>query len=269
MALPETIRDLLENGVHFGHLSKHWNPKMKKFIFGKKKNIYIIDLEKTAGKLEEAKDFVREMASKGNKILFVVTKKQLKETIEAQAIRCDMPYVVDRWIGGFLTNFPTIQARMKNYMELTEKREKGEFEKYTTKEVLRINRELEKMEKNYRGVVTLNDLPSCVYIVDPKRETAAVREAKKLGIPIIALVDTDSDPEIIDYPIPGNDDAIKSVNFITSCIVEAVMEGLKEYKAGASNQIKDTKETEEKNIEKDQHPEERKDEEEKQKQRSV
>lgn len=226
MILPEVIKSLLDNGVHFGHLSKHWNPKMKKFIFGKKKNIYIIDLEKTAQKLEEAKDFVKGIASSGGKVLFVATKKQFKDVMERLATSCGMPYVVERWIGGFLTNFNTIQTRIKKYIETKEKKEKDAFSKLPTKEVLIINRELEKMEKNYRGVASLNSFPQCIYIVDPKRETAAVREARKIGIPIIALIDTDSDPEIINYPIPGNDDAIKSVNYITSCLVEAILEGL-------------------------------------------
>ena len=228
MALPEIIQKLLENGVHFGHLSKHWNPKMKKFIFGKKKNIYIIDLEKTAKELEKAKEFVKEVAKKGGKILFVGTKKHLQDTIKELASLCGMPYVVERWVGGFLTNFVTIRERIKKYVELKKKREEGEFEKLPHKEVVRLNRELERMEKLYSGVTELEDLPDCVYIVDPKRENTCVREANRLSIPIVALIDTDSDPEVIDYPIPGNDDAIKSVRFITQAIVEAILEGKKE-----------------------------------------
>ena len=235
MALPDIIKDLLENGVHFGHLSKHWNPKMKRFIFGKKKNIYIIDLEKTAQKIEEAKDFVKKIVSSGGKILFVATKKQLKDTIENIAVSCGMPYIVERWIGGFLTNASTIQARIKKYIELKEKKEKGQLGKVSNKELLRINRELDKMTKHYRGVVSLNSLPDCIYIVDPKRETAAVREAHKLGIPIVALIDTDSDPEAIDYPIPGNDDAIKSVKYVTTCLRDAILEGIEEGVADIKN----------------------------------
>ncbi|MCM8773298.1 MAG: 30S ribosomal protein S2 [Candidatus Omnitrophica bacterium] len=228
MSVPTIIKDLLERGVHFGHLSKHWDPKMKKFIFGKKKNLYIIDLQKTAGKLEEAKDFVRKVALKGGCILFVATKKHFKDTIEKLASSCGMPYLVERWIGGFLTNFVTVNSRIKKYVQLKEKREKGELDNLPTKELLRLNRELDKMHRNYRGVVSLDKLPDCLYIVDTKRESAAVREAKKLNIPIVAIVDTDSDPDIIDYPIPGNDDAIKSVGFLTSCIVEAINQGLEE-----------------------------------------
>ena len=228
MSLPEILRNLLENGVHFGHLSKHWNPKMKKFIYGKKKNIYIIDLEKTAQKIEEAREFVREVARQGGKVLFVSTKKQLRDTIQEYAINCEMPYVTERWVGGFLTNFSTIKARLKKYSGLREKREKGGFERLPHKEVVMLNKELERMGKRYSGVISMEEFPQCIYIIDPKREIACVREANKLSIPIIALIDTDADPEVIDYPIPGNDDAIKSVRFITSCLVEAIQEGIQE-----------------------------------------
>lgn len=230
MGLSEIIRNLLENGVHFGHLSKHWNPKMKKFIFGKKKNVYIIDLEKTAEKLQEAKDFVKNVVADGGNVLFVGTKRQIKGTIEDFALSCEMPYVVERWIGGFLTNFQTIQKRIQKYVSLKEKKEKGTLEKFSNKETLRLNRDIAKMEKNYRGVVSLNKVPDCVYIIDPKKESAAVREAQKLSIPIVALVDTDSDPEEVNCPIPGNDDAIKSVRYITSCLVEAIQEGKSKQK---------------------------------------
>jgi len=226
MALPEMIKGLLESGVHFGHLSKHWNPKMKRFIFGKRKNVYIIDLEKTAQKLEEARDFMKQKAQAGQKILFVATKKQLRGLVKELASSCSMSYVAERWIGGLLTNFSTIRKRVNRYMELLEKREKGEFEKMPKKEVVRLNREIERMERNYSGVILLDELPGCVYVVDPKREVACVREVSKLSIPIIALVDTDANPEIIDYPIPGNDDSIKSVKYITSCLVESINEGL-------------------------------------------
>ncbi|MFH1504473.1 MAG: 30S ribosomal protein S2 [Candidatus Omnitrophota bacterium] len=226
MALPEVIRELLENGVHFGHLSKHWNPKMKRFIFGKKKNVYIIDLEKTAQKLQEAKDFVKEKAKSGEKILFVATKKQLRGEIKELAVSCGMPYIVERWVGGLLTNFSTIRSRVNRYINLLDQREKGEFDKRPRKEVVRLNREIERMEKNYSGVIALDSLPSCVYLVDPKKEVACVRELNKLDIPIIALIDTDANPDIINYPIPGNDDSIKSVKYITSSIIEAINEGL-------------------------------------------
>jgi len=227
MAVPEVIKDLLENGVHFGHLSKHWNPKMKKFIFGKKKNVYVIDLEKTARCLEEAKEFIKQVAARGERILFVATKKQLRDLIREQAASCGMGYIVERWVGGFLTNFPTIQVRIQKYLDLREKKDRGDFDKMPGKEVVRYNRELERMDKNYSGVASFDDLPGCICVVDPKKEFACVREANKLSIPLIGLIDTDGDPEVLDYPIPGNDDAIKSVRYIISSLVEAVNEGLK------------------------------------------
>ncbi|MBN3039824.1 MAG: 30S ribosomal protein S2 [Candidatus Omnitrophica bacterium] len=226
MSLPEDVKGLLENGVHFGHLSKHWNPKMKGFIFGKKKNIYIIDLEKTAQKVQEAKDFVKELAQSRKKILFVATKKQLRSVIKELAQNCGMPYVVERWVGGLLTNFSTVRKRVNKYIELMEKRDNGGFEAMVKKEVVRINREIERMERSYSGVVSLDTLPDCVFIVDTKKELACVREANKLKIPIVALIDTDADPEVVDCPIPGNDDSIKSVKYIASHLVEAINEGL-------------------------------------------
>ncbi|UCC95605.1 MAG: 30S ribosomal protein S2 [Candidatus Omnitrophota bacterium] len=244
MAIPEVIRDLLENGVHFGHLSKHWNPKMKRFIFGKKKNIYIIDLEKTAQKLAEAKDFVKGIAEEGQKILFVATKRQLRDLIKNEAHLCGMPYVAERWVGGFLTNFSTIRARVTRYITLLERRKSGGFDKIPRKEVVRLNREIERMEKNYSGVTSLEDLPGCVFVVDPKKEVACVREANKLGIPIAALIDTDADPGAIDYPIPGNDDAIKSVRYITSCMSEAIREGLKRHGKTIEEEKEEVKEEE-------------------------
>ncbi len=226
MVLPEIIKDLLENGVHFGHLSKHWNPKMKRFIFGKKKNVYIIDLEKTSQKLQEAKDFVKAKAAAGEKILFVATKKQLRDLIREMAVSCSMPYVVERWVGGLLTNFSTVRSRVNKYLGLLEQREKGQFDTMVKKEIVKINREIERMEKSYSGVKTLEGFPGCVFVVDPKKEVACIRELRKLSIPIVALIDTDANPDIIDYPVPGNDDSIKSVKYITSCIVEAINEGL-------------------------------------------
>jgi small subunit ribosomal protein S2 len=227
MALTQVIKDLLENGVHFGHLSKHWNPKMKKFIFGKKKNIYIIDLEKTAEKLNEAKEYIKKVTTEGKKILFVATKKQLRDLIKEEASACSMPYVSERWVGGLLTNFHTIRERVKRYIVLLEKKEKGELDLIPRKEATRIKRELERMDRIYKGIVTLSELPGCIYVIDPKREVACVREANKLSIPIAALIDTDADPDVIDYPIPGNDDAIKSVRYVTSSLVEVIKEEAK------------------------------------------
>ena len=227
MAVPEMIKDLLENGVHFGHLSKHWNPKMKRFIFGKKKNVYVIDLEKTARSIEEAKEFVKQVAARGEKILFVATKRQLRDLIKEQAVSCGMAYIVERWVGGFLTNFPTIQVRIQKYLDMREKKDRGEIDKMPGKEKVRFNRELERMDKNYSGVTSLEGLAGCVCVVDPKKEVACVKEVNKLSLPLVGLIDTDGDPEVLDYPIPGNDDAIKSVRYVMSCIVEAINEGLK------------------------------------------
>jgi len=230
MALPEDIKGLLESGVHFGHLSKHWNPKMKKFIFGKKKNVYIIDLEKTAKKLAEACEFAKERAQAGGKILFVATKKQLRIVIKESAVSCGMPYVTERWVGGLLTNFSTVRKRVNRYVDLMEKREKGGFDSMVKKEVVRLNREIERMERSYSGVIALDKVPDCVCVVDTKKEMACVREANKLSVPLIALIDTDANPDLIDYPIPGNDDSIKSVHYIIEKIVAAISEGLQRAK---------------------------------------
>ncbi len=230
MALPEIIRNLLENGVHFGHLSKHWNPRMKKFIFGKKKNIYIIDLEKTADLLEKSREFIEEMVKDDGKMLFVATKKQLRDTIRELATQCEMPFIVERWIGGFLTNFPTILSRIQTYTNLKKQKETGGLNKLPHKEKVKLSKELDRMDKIYSGVGEMRQLPQCVFIVDPKKEIACVREANKLSIPVIALIDTDGDPESIDYPIPGNDDAIKSVRAITSYLIEAIAKARKQSK---------------------------------------
>lgn len=245
MALPEDVKGLLENGVHFGHLSKHWNPKMKKFIFGKKKNVYIIDLEKTSKKLAEACEFAKERAQAGGKILFVATKKQLRSVIKELATSCGMPYVTERWVGGLLTNFSTVRKRVNRYIELLEKREKGGFDAMVKKEVVCLNREIERMERSYSGVVGLDRIPDCVCVVDTKKEMACVREANKLSIPLIALIDTDADPDLIDYPIPGNDDSIKSVQYIISKIVAAVSEGLQRAKDIKKTDIQKLEQTQE------------------------
>ncbi|MFH1519257.1 MAG: 30S ribosomal protein S2 [Candidatus Omnitrophota bacterium] len=241
MALPEIIKELLENGVHFGHLSKHWNPKMGKFIFGKKKNVYIIDLEKTAQKLQEAKDFVKQKAKDGETILFVATKKQLRGVIKELVFSCGMPYVSERWVGGLLTNFSTVRRRVDKYLDLLKQRETGGFDIMVKKEVVKLNRDIERMERSYSGVTSLKDLPNCVFVVDPKKEIACVREVNKLGIPIIALIDTDANPDVIDYPIPGNDDSVKSVKYITSCLVEAINQGLKKTKSSEKANIDESK----------------------------
>lgn len=239
MALPEVLKELLENGVHFGHLSKHWNPKMKRFIFGKKKDVYIIDLEKTVVKLEEAKDFLKKTAEKGGKILFVGTKKQLRDLIKEQAVLCGMPFVAERWVGGFLTNFSTVKTRVKKYEDLLKRKAAGEFDKMPGKELVRLNRELERMEKNYCGVIGLDVLPTVVLVVDPKKEVACVREANRLSLPLVGIIDTDADPDVIDWPIPGNDDAIRSVKCIMNFLVSAIKEGI--AASGGASADKDKK----------------------------
>ncbi|MBU2251030.1 MAG: 30S ribosomal protein S2, partial [Candidatus Omnitrophica bacterium] len=189
-------------------------------------NVYIIDLEKTAQKLEEAKDFMREKAKLGERILFVATKKQLRDQMRQMATSCSMPYVVERWVGGLLTNFGTVRTRINKYLELIEKREKGKFDTMVKKEVVLLNRDIERMAKIYSGVTTMDSLPGCVFVVDPKKESACIREAQKLSIPVVALIDTDANPEVVDYPVPGNDDSIKSVKCVTSSLVEAIKEGI-------------------------------------------
>ncbi|MFO8052402.1 MAG: 30S ribosomal protein S2, partial [Candidatus Omnitrophota bacterium] len=229
MGLTDTIKKMLEGGVHFGHLKRNWNPKMQKFIFGRKKNIYIIDLEKTTKMLDQAKEFLKETAKSGGTILFVGTKRQIRPVIKELAHSCDMPYVDQKWVGGLLTNFSTIKKRLQRYLELLKMRENSEFDNIPSKEVVRLNRQISRMDKNYSGLSTLKTLPDCVFVVDPKREKACVREAAKLSIPLVALIDTDANPEEVNYPIPGNDDAIRSVKFIVSSLVEAVNEGRQDY----------------------------------------
>ncbi|MBN2120444.1 MAG: 30S ribosomal protein S2 [Candidatus Omnitrophica bacterium] len=222
MALPEELNKLLEAGVHFGHQAKRWNPKMKKFIFGKRSGIYIIDLEKTLEKIKEAIEFLKEVVKEDKEILFVGTKKQAQGLMREIAESCDMPYVVDRWVGGMLTNFSVIRTRVERYKDLLEKRSKGVFDKFPKKEVVRLNRELEKMERNFSGVKEMVSMPGVLFVVDPKNEILSVQEARKAGIPIVALIDTDSDPESIDYPIPGNDDALKSIRTVLSFIMDSI-----------------------------------------------
>ncbi|MCF7886783.1 MAG: 30S ribosomal protein S2 [Candidatus Omnitrophica bacterium] len=229
MGLTDTIKKMLEGGVHFGHLKRNWNPKMQKFIFGRKKNIYIIDLEKTTKMLDQAKEFLKETAKSGGNILFVGTKRQIRPVIKELATSCDMPYVDQKWVGGLLTNFSTIKKRLQRYLELLKMRENGEFDNIPSKEVVRLNRQISRMDKNYSGLTTLKTLPDCVFVVDPKREKSCVRETTKLSIPLVALIDTDADPEEVDYPIPGNDDAIRSVKFIVSSLVKAIDEGRQDY----------------------------------------
>jgi small subunit ribosomal protein S2 len=211
--------------VHFGHQTKRWNPKMQKYIFGERNGIYIIDLQKTLKKFRDAYAFVRDLSANGGTMLFIGTKKQAQETVFEEAGRCGMYYVNQRWLGGTLTNFATIRKSIGRLKKLEEMKETGEFERVSKKEGLELDREREKLEKALVGIKTMESLPAAVFIIDPRKEKIAVAEAQRLGIPIVAIVDTNCDPTGIDYPIPGNDDAIRAVRLITSRVADAVNEG--------------------------------------------
>lgn len=233
----ELVQSLLEAGVHFGHQTKRWNPKMKPYIFGEKSGIYIIDLEKTMANLTKACNFIREVASQGVPILFVGTKPQAQEIVESEAKRCGMYFVNNRWLGGMLTNYQTIRHSVSRYKSLILMREDGTFEALTKKEVAVLEKEIGKLEKNLIGVAEMKRLPGAMFVIDAKKEEIAIKEANRLGIPVIAIVDTDSDPDRIQYPIPGNDDAIRSIKLLTGIIVDSVLEGLQKVKAPATPEI--------------------------------
>ena len=220
-----SMKQLLEAGVHFGHQTRRWNPKMAEYIFTERNGIYIIDLQKTVKKLEEAYMFVRDLAAEGEEVLFVGTKKQAQESIKEEAARCGMPYVNARWLGGMLTNFVTIKRRIKRLGQLKAMKEDGTFDLLTKKEAAKLDLEIEKLEKYMGGITEMKKQPAAMFIVDPRKERIAVAEAKKLGIPIIAIVDTNCDPDEIDYVIPGNDDAIRAVKLIAGAMADAVIEG--------------------------------------------
>jgi small subunit ribosomal protein S2 len=229
------MKQLLEAGVHFGHQTRRWNPKMKSYIFTERNGIYIIDLQKTVKLMDGAYNFVRDLAARGGQIIFVGTKKQAQESIRFEAERCGMHYVNQRWLGGMLTNYQTISRRIERLHALERMEEDGTFDLLPKKEVLILKHEHEKLLKFLGGIRNLKALPDAVYVVDPRKERIAVAEARKLGIPIIAIVDTNCDPDEIDYIIPGNDDAIRAIKLITSLLADAVIEGrhlLEEEQAG-------------------------------------
>jgi len=226
----ELVQNLLEAGVHFGHQTKKWNPKMKPYIFGEKSGIYIIDLEKTVVHLTRACNFMRDVASQGVPILFVGTKPQAQEIIQSEAKRCNMYYVNHRWLGGMLTNYQTIRNSVRRYKSLILMREDGTFAALTKKEVAELEKEITKLERNLIGVAEMTRLPGAMFVIDAKKEDIAIKEANRLGIPVVAVVDTDSDPDLIQYPIPGNDDAIRSIKLLTGLIVDAVIEGSQKVK---------------------------------------
>ncbi|MEX0880309.1 MAG: 30S ribosomal protein S2 [Thermoanaerobaculia bacterium] len=221
-----SMKDLLEAGVHFGHQTKRWNPKMKKYIFGKRNGIYIIDLQKTLKQFKEASKFVTDLAAKGKNLLFVGTKRQAQDAIYEEANRCGMFYVNTRWLGGTLTNFSTIRKSIHRLKEIEGILAQDDNENLTKKERLRLEREKQKLDKNLTGIKEMDELPDALFVIDPKQEYIAVKEANILGIPVVAVVDTNCDPDIIDYVIPGNDDAIRAIRLFASKVSDAVLEGL-------------------------------------------
>ena len=220
-----SMKQLLEAGIHFGHQTRRWNPKMAEYIFTERNGIYIIDLQKTVKKLDDAYMFVRDLAANGENVLFVGTKKQAAESIREEAERAGAYYVNARWLGGMLTNFKTIRRRIDRLAQLRKMQEDGTFERLPKKEVVKLELEIEKLEKFMGGIKDMNKLPGALFIVDPRKEHIAVAEAHKLGIPIVAIVDTNCDPDEIDYVIPGNDDAIRAVRLIASTMADAIIEG--------------------------------------------
>ena len=223
MAQP-TIQDLLEAGVHFGHQTSRWNPKMKRFIFAERNGIYIIDLKKTLRQIELAQELVRNVVSRGDRVLFVCTKKQLRQVIQSEAERSNSFYVTERWLGGMLTNFATIKKQIRRLRELERGQEEGAFDFYTKKERLMLDRERERLEKYLAGVKDMARLPGALFVVDAKKERIAISEANKLGIPVIAIADTNADPDVLTVPIAGNDDAIRSVGVISGALADAAVE---------------------------------------------
>ena len=236
-----SMKQLLEAGVHFGHQTRRWNPKMSRFIFTERNGIYIIDLQKTVKKVEEAYKFVKEVAETGKPILFVGTKKQAQEAIKEEAERCGMHFVNERWLGGMLTNHQTIQTRIKKLRELEKMEEEGVFNVLPKKEVIKLNAEKEKLEKYLGGIKDMPELPGAIFVVDPRKENIAIQEAHRLGIPVVGIVDTNCDPDELDFPIPGNDDAIRAVKLITGAMATAVIEG----RQGAEEEVVEEVETQE------------------------
>ena len=236
------MKQLLEAGVHFGHQTRRWNPKMAEYIFTERNGIYIIDLQKTVKKIENAYDFIREISSEGKSVLFVGTKKQAQDSVKEEAERAGAYYVNARWLGGMLTNFSTIRRRIDRLKQLRGMEADGTFDLLPKKEVIKLNLEIEKLEKFLGGIKEMKSLPGALFIVDPRKERIAVAEAKKLGIPIVAIVDTNCDPDEVDYVIPGNDDAIRAVKLISETIANAIIEG-REGQMGAA--ASDSEETDE------------------------
>jgi len=234
------VKELLEAGVHFGHQARRWNPKMDRYILAKRHGIHVVDLRKTAQCLDAAVGAARQVGERGGKVLFVGTKKQAQDTVAAEAKRCGQHYVNRRWLGGQLTNFKTIKARIAKLKELETAKENGTWERFSKKEALSLEREREKLERSLGGIKNLDYLPDMMFVIDPKRERIAVAEANHMGIPVVAITDTNCDPDVIDYPIPGNDDATKAIRLITGRIADAVMAG---RQAGAAASVEAETET--------------------------
>jgi len=240
-----TLKDLLEAGVHFGHQTRRWNPKMRRFIFGERNGIYIIDLQKTLKQLDKARALISDNVGSGKKVLFVGTKRQIKEVVREEAERCGMFHVTHRWLGGMLTNFQTIRKNIRRLKELELKRDDGSFDLLTKKEAQKLKREITKLVALLGGIKEMDTLPSVLFIVDAKKEKIAVNEARRLGIPIVAIVDTNSDPDPITIPIAGNDDAIRSVRLITSAVADAVDEGKSIFQIKTLEEVARKREAEE------------------------
>lgn len=236
-----SMKELLEAGVHFGHQTKRWNPKMARFIFGERGGVYIIDLEQTVKCIEAAAKFLKDLASEGELVLFVGTKKQAQESVANEAKRCGMPYVTQRWLGGTLTNFRTVRKSVDRFNQIGRMAEDGTFELLTKKERSMLTKEKERLGKVLGGIIKMEKLPRAVFVVDPKREGIAVREAIKLSIPVVAIVDTDCDPDRIDYPLPGNDDAIRAIGLITQKVADSVAEGRERLLKGLETELKEEK----------------------------
>lgn len=239
-----SMKQLLEAGVHFGHQTRRWNPKMAPYIFTERNGIYIIDLQKTVRKLDEAYNFIKSVAENGDTVLFVGTKKQAGDSVKEEAVRAGVHYVNARWLGGMMTNFKTIQRRIKRLEQLHQMEEDGTFNLLPKKEVVKLQLEIEKLEKYLGGIKTMKKLPGALFIVDPRKEKIAVAEAKKLGIPIVAIVDTNCDPDDVDYVIPGNDDAIRAVKLIAGAMADAVIEGRQGEQEVAEAAAEDAEEAE-------------------------
>jgi len=235
-----SMKQLLECGVHFGHQTRRWNPKMKPYIFTERNGIYIIDLQKTVKGLEKAYDFVREVSKSGGTLLFVGTKRQAQDPIREEALKAGQYYINQRWLGGLLTNFTTIRRRVTRMVELQGMEESGSINKYPKKEIIQLRKEKDKLEKYLSGIKEMKEIPDALFIIDPRRETIAVLEAHKLGIPVISIVDTNCDPDVIDYPIPGNDDAIRAIELVVGLMANAFIEG----RQGQDSKVESVKEAE-------------------------